>query len=129
MILGARTFNYCSQCHQADAKGVPGTYPPLVASEWVLGRKEILVRILLHGLEGPVVVKGATYNGQMPTWARLSDEQIAGVATFVRASFGNTESAVPVDLVTAIRKETASRTSAWHEAELREVLAKLPEEK
>lgn len=121
MVLGARTFNNCTQCHQADAKGVPGTYPPLAGSEWVLGRKEVLVRILLGGAEGDIRVLGSTYNGQMPSWSKLSDQQIAAVATYIRNSFGNKESAVDPAMVTEIRKDMASRTSAWHEAELKAI--------
>jgi mono/diheme cytochrome c family protein len=118
MKVGARMFNYCTQCHQPDAKGLPGTYPPLAGSEWVTGNKEVLVRILLQGAEGPLRVKGATYNGQMPPWAKLTDEQIAGVATYIRASFGNQADAVDTATVTQIRKDTAGRTAAWREAEL-----------
>lgn len=126
MVLGARTFNNCTQCHQADAKGLPGTYPPLAGSDWVHGRPEVLVRILLHGAEGNLTVNGATYNGQMPSWARLSDEQLAAVLTYVRASFGNHESPVDPGMVTAIRKETASQSGSWHEADLRAFAASLP---
>ncbi len=128
MKVGARTFNYCTQCHQANAQGIAGTYPPLAGSEWVLGRKEIMVRILLHGIDGPFAVNGNTYSGQMPTWSQLSDEQIAGVVTYVRGSFGNTASAVDPAMVAAIRKETSSRTQSWREAELKQELAALPPE-
>ena len=126
MKVGARTFNYCTQCHQANAQGIAGTYPPLAGSEWVLGRKEIMVRILLHGIDGPFTVKGAAYSGQMPTWSQLSDEQIAGVATYVRSSFGNTASAVDPAMVAAIRKETSTRTQSWRAGELKQELAALP---
>ena len=69
-----------------------------------------------------------TYSGQMPTWSQLSDEQIAGVATYVRGSFGNTASAVDPAMVTAIRKEISTRTQSWREAELKQELAALPPE-
>jgi mono/diheme cytochrome c family protein len=119
MVLGARTFNNCTQCHQADAKGVPGTYPPLAGSEWVRGNPEVLVRILLNGAEGDLTVLGNRYNGQMPSWSRLSDEQIAAVATYIRNSFGNKEAAIDPALVTEMRKQFGSRPGPWHEAELK----------
>ena len=77
------------QCHQDTGKGLPGTYPPLVGSPIVLGDPAIPIRILLHGLQGDVTVEGATYNGQMPSWDRFSDEQIAAVLTYVRGAWTN----------------------------------------
>ena len=122
MAVGARTFNSCAQCHQSDAKGIPETYPPLAGSEWVQGRKEVLIRILLHGLEGDVHVAGGTYNGQMPSWAKLNDRQIAGVVTYIRGSFGNSASPVTPDEVAIIRQETKDRSQSWRADELKQVL-------
>ena len=128
MKVGSRTFNYCTQCHQTNGLGIAGTYPPLAASEWVLGRREILVRILLNGINDPFKVNGISYSGQMPAWSQLTDDQIAGVLTYIRASFGNTASAVDPAMVAAIRKETSTRTQSWNEAGLKQDLAALPPE-
>ena len=46
------------------------------------------IRILLSGLKGDVVVNGAQYRGEMPKLP-LSDEQVSGVLSYVRANFGN----------------------------------------
>lgn len=127
MVLGARTFNNCTQCHQADAMGVPGEFPPLAGSEWIRGRPEVIIRILLRGANGPIHVKGSLFNGEMPSWAKLSDEQIAGVLTYVRASFGNHQSAVDPAMVAGIRKETEAHAQPFQEAELKAVEAALPQ--
>ena len=58
----------CAACHQATGEGVEGTYPPLAGSEWVNGDEAKVVRIVLHGLTGPVEVAGETYSGMMPPW-------------------------------------------------------------
>lgn len=125
MATAARTFNSCAQCHQSDAKGIAGMYPPLAGSEWVQGRKEVLVRILLHGLEGDVHVAGNNYNGQMPSWSKLDDRKIAGVATYIRGSFGNSASPVSPEEVAAIRQETRDRSASWKSDELKQVLSGL----
>jgi mono/diheme cytochrome c family protein len=125
MVLGRQTFNVCMQCHQDTGKGIPGTYPPLVGSPIVLGDPATPVRILLHGLQGNITVEGATYNGQMPSWDRFSDEQIAAVLTYVRGSWTNEGSAVDPKLVTAIRQQTAGRTQPWTWLELQDA-AKQP---
>jgi mono/diheme cytochrome c family protein len=118
LVLGRQTFNVCMQCHQDTGKGIAGTYPPLVGSPVVLGDPATPVRILLHGLQGDITIEGATFNGQMPSWDRFSDEQIAAVLTYVRQAWTN--SAPPVDpaLVTAIRKQTGERAQPWTWPEL-----------
>jgi mono/diheme cytochrome c family protein len=110
----------CQPCHQPDGKGLPGTFPPLVGSEWVTGPPETVVRILLNGLQGPVQVAGQTYNGAMPAWRdQLSNPEIAAAATYIRQWKPN--SAPPVDstLVAKIRSATAQRGRPWTAEELR----------
>ncbi|HKS37843.1 MAG TPA: c-type cytochrome, partial [Verrucomicrobiae bacterium] len=48
----------CAACHQTHGLGQEGLAPPLVDAEWPVGPPERLVRIVLHGLRGPVQVKG-----------------------------------------------------------------------
>jgi mono/diheme cytochrome c family protein len=124
MLVGGRVFNVCIACHGADGKGVPGKYPPLVDSEWVLGDERIVVRILLQGMRGPVDVLGETYDGEMPGWAQLTDERIAAVLTYIRGSWGNSAESVATDLVASIRA-AETRTRAWTASELLD-LAKQP---
>lgn len=121
MVLGRRTFNNCVTCHQQNGEGVPGAFPPLAGSELVNGAPERLAALLLHGLNGPLEVKGTTYNGEMPEWgSKLKDDQIAAVLTYIRASFGNNAPPVSPDLVKQVREVTASRNRPWTEAELKQ---------
>ena len=118
---GERLYqNNCQGCHQQSGRGVPGAFPPVVGSPWVTGSPETLVRILLHGLQGPVDVAGATYNGAMPPWKDvLKDEEIAAVATYLRQWKPNAAPAVAGTEVAAMRTALAGRTAAWTAAELR----------
>lgn len=117
----------CASCHQAAGQGVPGVFPPLVGSEWVTGAPETVVRILLHGLQGPVEVAGATYNGAMPAWADvLGDAEIAAVGTYIRQLEGNDAPPVPPEMVTSIREATAAHTAPWTADELRQAAASAP---
>jgi len=110
----------CVGCHQATGQGIPGAFPPLVGSEWVTGPPETVVRILLLGLQGPVQVKGATFNGAMPAWKDvLKDEEIAAVATYIRQWAPNAAPAVPAGQVAAQRQALAARTTPWTAAELK----------
>ncbi len=104
----------CMSCHQAAGQGINGVFPPLDGSEWVTGDKGRLIRIVLQGLTGEVVVKDATYSGSMPPWnAFLNDEQIAAVLTYIRSAWNNEADAVTPAEVTAVREATKDRTNAW----------------
>lgn len=119
-VDGASVFSSrCAACHQATGLGLPGAFPPLAGSEYVLGEEERAIRIVLRGLAGPVTVKGQTFNGAMPAWAdQMSDAEIAAVLTYVRSSWGNSAEAVTVEKVAQQRVATTGRTSPWTVGEL-----------
>jgi mono/diheme cytochrome c family protein len=119
-MLGKRVFNNtCIACHQATGLGVPGVYPPLVASEWVLGDETRAIRIVLHGLNGPITVEGKEYNNAMASLGGvLKDDQIANVLSYVRSEWGNNAPPVSPETVAKVRAEHASRTAPWTAAEL-----------
>lgn len=80
---------YCLACHQHDGSGVPGMYPPLNNTDWVMGDKNKLIGVILHGLEGEITVNGQVYKTAMPPHQYLTDQQVADVLTYIRSSFGN----------------------------------------
>jgi mono/diheme cytochrome c family protein len=113
-VDGAQIFAAkCVACHQASGLGLPGVFPPLAGSEWVLGSDKILVQIPLHGISGSVQVKGTTYNGAMPVFNALSDAEIAAVLSYVRSTWGNSAAAVSPATVAAARKATQSRSTPF----------------
>ncbi len=107
--------------------GVAGQFPPLVASEWVVGGAWVadnhLVKILLAGMQGPVQVKGNTYNNAMPPWAQLKDEQIAAILTYIRSEWGNAAAPITADYVKTIRAASADRKDPWTQKELKAIPA------
>lgn len=118
---GKKLFNTCATCHQPTGKGVPGVYPPLAGSAWVQGSDELVVRILVSGLSGPLEVDGNTYNGIMPpfgaTGYKWSDEKIAQVLTYVRQEWGNSAEPISTARVKEIR-EADNREAPWSAQEL-----------
>jgi mono/diheme cytochrome c family protein len=107
----------CVACHQANGEGLEKLGAPLVGSPFVSGPGHVAIRILLNGKEGPV--------GLMPPLGTtLSDDQIAGVLTYVRRSWGNQGSAVEAAGVADMRKSTTGRTRPWTEKELLELVGK-----
>lgn len=103
--VGEKLYNrYCASCHQRDGKGDSNRFPPLDQSEWVNGDKRRLIEITLQGLDGPITVKGQSYNGLMPPHSFLNDEDVAKILTYVRLNFDNNSSAVSKEEVARVRK-------------------------
>jgi mono/diheme cytochrome c family protein len=118
MALGQRVYQAnCLSCHQANGSGVPSLYPPLTGTEWVIGDKGRLIRLVLNGMTGPHEVLGEHYNNLMPAQRFLSDQQIGAVLTFVRQQFGNDAEPVTADEVAAVRAST-DRRAPWTSGEL-----------
>jgi len=103
----------CAACHQASGLGVAGVFPPVAASEWVLGDEKILANILLHGINGEIVVKGSTYKGAMPAWNTLSDDEIAAVLTYIRSDWGNAALPIKAETIKSQRELTKARTEPY----------------
>ncbi|HEX3719296.1 MAG TPA: c-type cytochrome [Verrucomicrobiae bacterium] len=117
--LGHKLFNAtCAACHQPTGFGAPGVAPPLRDSEWVLGSKERLARIVLQGVQGPIKAAGVSFDSTMPSWASFNDEQLAGILTYIRRDWEQGATAINPESVKAVRQATANRDSAWTEAEL-----------
>lgn len=115
----------CATCHQANGAGVPGQYPPLVGSEYVINGTRRPAMIVLKGLEGPLTVKGSHFGtAVMQPWEKtLTDAKIADVLTYVRSAWGNNASPVTAQQIAALRKELAGRAESWHEPDLQAIPA------
>ena len=107
----------CIACHQPTGMGLPPVFPPLAGSEWVSKDASIAVRNIVNGMQGPVTVKGVTYNSMMPPVAGLSDKDIADVVNYVNNSWGNKGPTVTEEEVKAIKKKYADRKTPWTAAE------------
>ncbi len=123
-LRGAEIYlrdGHCTTCHQKDGNGLPAAqFPPLAGSEWVQGSEDRLVRLTLHGIIGPIEVKGVKYPGAVPMtqFKFLSDSEVADVLTFVRNSFGNKADPVSPQTVQRIRAATKDQPSFYQASEL-----------
>jgi cytochrome c553 len=118
----------CGACHAPDGKGISGgQFPPLANSEWVSGKPERIIEIVLHGIQGKLEAAGKKYDLAMPPHKdSLKDDQIADIISYVRSSWGNKSSAVTKEQIAAMRKSTAKQTEIWKANQL---LKKYPIEK
>ena len=119
----------CFSCHGADGKGAPmqgapaGTTlaPALSGSARVLGHRDYVIKVLLHGLTGDLDGKAYGTAVMVPMGSN-TDQWIADVGSYVRNAFGNGAPFVTPDQVTLVRK-TVKRPQPWTQAEL---MASLP---
>jgi mono/diheme cytochrome c family protein len=113
----------CAGCHGLNGEGIRPLAAPLVDSDWVLGSEERLIRVLLHGLTGPVEVDGITYQPpivlpEMPAVGNLDDFQISAVLSYIRREWGHDAEPISADQVAKIRNENSGRTRPWTAEEL-----------
>jgi mono/diheme cytochrome c family protein len=111
-------YGVCAPCHHANGLGVPNAFPSLVGTAWVIGDPELLIKVTLHGLQGPITVNGRPWNAMMMPLANLPDRQIALALTHSRTSWGNAASPITPEQVAKVRAEHAGRTKPWTAAEL-----------
>lgn len=114
----------CAACHQANGQGLPGVFPPLAGSEWVVGDPKVLANILLHGVSGKIEVAGQSFDGMMPAFAQLSDAEIAGVLTHIRSTWGNQAEAISADFIASEREAGSARTTPFEGGEALKALIK-----
>lgn len=100
---GARIYQQiCFACHQNKGQGMPGAFPPLARSDYLMADIDRAIGAVIHGLQGEITVNGAKYNGVMPA-TTLNDEDVANVLTYVTNSWGNSADMVTPDRVAKVR--------------------------
>ncbi len=109
----------CAPCHQPHGYGLDGLAPPLVDSDWVLGKPDVTARIVLNGLGGPIKVGNRTWDLSMPPMGMLNDEDAASVLTYIRREWEHNASPVDAKFVAGVRKQSATHPNSWTADELR----------
>ena len=102
---GGRMFlDSCSACHRESGKGETLAFPKLAGNASVLNADpSSLIAIILNGGRLPSTAGAVTGLAMPPFGWRYGDAEIAQLASFVRASWGNGGSAVTADEVTKVR--------------------------
>ena len=102
--LGKKIFKEkCLVCHQADGKGVEGTFPPLAGSDYLLADKDRAILQTIQGSKTPITVNGIEYPGNIMTVFELSDKEITEVVNYVLNSWGNQGGTITIKEVKAVR--------------------------
>jgi nitrite reductase (NO-forming) len=104
----------CSACHQDKGQGIPGVFPPLAGSDYLVADKQRAIGIVLNGLTGKVTVNGEAYDSVMPPMSQLNDDEVANILAYTLNSWGNNAGTVTAEQVKAVRARTKRTEGAAH---------------
>lgn len=95
---------HCGTCHLPDGKGNEGLGVPLRNNALVAAKDPAsLINVILYGPDLPPPPFASNRTTMKPFGKRLSDEDVAAVASYLRSSFGNNASAVTPEQVSRQR--------------------------
>lgn len=102
---GAAAYvEHCAICHRVNGEGVAGIFPALAGNSAVTPPDPAsAIRITLEGGQVPRTGNGPAF--VMPAFARLGDQEVADILTFIRTGWGNRASAVTAGAVDKVRAE------------------------
>ena len=86
----------CVGCHQPDGSGISGSFPPLAGNANVQDAAYV-EGVIRNGKQGELVVNGVTYDGAMPAFGQLSDEEITALIDYVQNRLGVSGGGEPVE--------------------------------
>lgn len=96
IVAGSEVYSQiCSACHQPGGTGLPGQYPPLNGNPKVADAAYV-TGVITNGKQGQIEVLGQTYNGVMPSFSTLSDDDIAAVIAYIQNGFQVPAGTAPV---------------------------------
>lgn len=103
----------CNACHHSDGSGASRTFPNLVHNEAVNAKDPTsLIHIVLAGSAMPSTQSAPSALAMPELGWRLSDQEVADLLSFVRASWGNHAATVSQDQVSRVRKTLAKQKAA-----------------
>ncbi len=103
--LGKSVYDaQCASCHGAEGRGMPPAYPPLAGNQSIQMSSAVNpIRMVLNGGYPPGTAGNPTPYGMPPFAQSLSDDEVAAVVTYIRASWGNRGDAVSARDANALR--------------------------
>lgn len=125
-----RTF--CGPCHGIDGEGIERLAPSLIDSDYVSGEEDKLILITLHGLSGPIKLKGELhhYAGEMAGLNEndeLNDKDLKDILHFVRNAFTSAPYSIDESRIKELRDIKPANGGSFTEASLDSTLQVLME--
>lgn len=102
---------HCSNCHQADGKGLARLIPPLLDADYLALNRADLPCIIRNGMFKQIVVNGVMYQQKMPANTTLSQEEITALVNFVEFRYGKSTALMSADSVQMLLQYCGSDTA------------------
>lgn len=105
----ASYIKHCSLCHQADAQGIPGTFPRIWGRIGQIAATPegaaFVAQAVLWGMSGTITVDDFPVTGVMPGVPHVPDEEIAAIVEYLITEGGAVKntSAFSLETVKAAR--------------------------
>lgn len=106
-VKGRKLYaSYCASCHQSHGQGLPPYFPALAGNEVVtLEQPNDVIKTLLMGAPSDPT-QAYSAHVVMPSFGSIfTDKQIATLASYIRANWGNDAAPITPDQVAALRSE------------------------
>lgn len=121
LLLVPRAAYFAPAYPALNSAASKGVAPAFIDSEGVIGCEQWGVRVVLHGLTGPLSAKCRSNRLDMLALGVFNDEQISNILTYIRREWENTGAPIEPETVKFIRTATADRHEAWWNEHLREI--------
>ena len=107
MTLGKTIYvAQCASCHGAQGKGAAPNYPPLAGNQSIQMQSAVNpIRMVLNGGYPPGTAQNPQPYGMPPFAQNLTDDEVAAVVTYIRASWGNRGAAISARNANQLRTE------------------------
>lgn len=100
---GAKIYqSKCLPCHQITGAGLPGAFPPLKDSDYLLADKKRAVKQVLNGSNESMTVNGNVYTIPMPPQVDTHQDAV-DVINYVLNAFGNDGGTISLEEVKDIK--------------------------
>lgn len=97
LVEGEQLYRtHCSNCHQANGKGLGLVYPPLGPSDFMDRNLDKVLCAIKYGMTGEIIVNGMSYNQPMPGIPTLTELEVAEIATYIYNSWGHEKGLIEV---------------------------------
>jgi len=96
---------HCVACHQQDALGVKGIFPPLKDSDYFLEDPKRAIHNILFGQNEEIIVNGATYKGLMPP-VKIINEEVVKVVNYLLQEVNKVEQRITLKEVLWVRENS-----------------------
>ena len=96
--------NDCLHCHLEEGQGIPGVFPPLAQSDYLVEDLGRTIRSILYGQKGEITVNGQVYNGEQPGF-EFTDREAADIMNYIQNSWNNSAEMVTPEQVATERKK------------------------